>query len=232
MPSKNSLSDKEIDVLKFISKTHRDLHEKRIKRELQVVITSLTFYAACVAFKINSKFPLGEAFSIISIFTFIIIAIYVFLYMEGSGQSNNINQKVAEEAENRLSELLDSCLYNRDSIIKEVKDKNPRWSYKATDCIAELLRVNLKLEIIHSTTKRGQWIITISKILGIELETKEEKDDHPSANRWLWQASIVILGAFIANILIDYCWGTFSDIFLIFLIILARGAGKRSASRL
>lgn len=105
------LSDSErIDVLKFISKTHRDIHENRIKRELQVVITTLSFYAACVVFLYNYRCIIdiknnyNYQFAICVAFT--IVAIYVYIYLKSSGKSNNFNQALSELSEEILSRSL------------------------------------------------------------------------------------------------------------------------------
>lgn len=220
MSDKSLRSDK-IDILKFLSKTHRDLHEKRIKRELHVVITSLTFYAACVAFKINTTIPDCSLFGFISCFAFTILAIYVFLYMESSGLSNNINQKVAEEAEKRLSGLSE-CLDDINIIKKEVMAENrfdKRCPYKTIKKIACLLGVEKEFESNYQDTIICRLLLNISKMLGIETKEKEKNGGHPSVNRWLWQASVVILGAFIANMLISYFWGILFDLLIILIIV-------------
>lgn len=148
MPNESSLTDSEkIDVLKFISKTNRKIHDGRIKRELQVVITTLSFYATALVLKLRfpEKIPKDLIFSIIVIGCFLVIAFGVYIYMWTSGKANNYNQKQAEVAEDKLKDLL-----------KEA-------------CINVVV-----------------------------------KPDHPCANRWLWQALIVLFGAIISGFLIVY----------------------------
>ena len=96
MPNESSLTDSEkIDVLKFISKTNRKIHDGRIKRELQVVITTLSFYATALVLKLRfpEKIPKDLIFSIIVIGCFLVIAFGVYIYMWTSGKANNYNQK-------------------------------------------------------------------------------------------------------------------------------------------
>ncbi len=148
MPNESSLNNSEkIDVLKFISKTNRKIHEGRIKRELHVVITTLSFYGVALALKLKfpEKLPKDQLFSIIVFGAFLGIAFGVYVYMWTSGKANNYNQKQSEVAEDQMKELL------RGSSINVVV--NP---------------------------------------------------DHPCANRWLWQALIVIFGAIISGFIIVY----------------------------
>ena len=56
MSNKTLLSNLEIEALKFISKTNRKIHDGRVNRELKVVFTTLSFYAASVAFKLRLNF--------------------------------------------------------------------------------------------------------------------------------------------------------------------------------
>jgi hypothetical protein len=232
MPNKTLTDSKKIDVLKFISKTHRKIHEGRIKRELHVVITALSFYAACVAFKLREGFSGGHPFSIFACVAFIIIGIYVFIYMESSGRSNNINQKIAHEAEILL------CLtyLNRELIIKEVEDNDSlenRLSFRAINVLANLLRVNLLGEPDNRDDNRWQKkaINAIIIFVGIDVNRGEYQ---PSRNRWLWQAIIVLLGAILSILIINY-WIIviiISCVILIWCFERTVGRGSRRASRL
>lgn len=166
MQSKTSLSDSEINVLKFISKTHRDIHEGRIKRELHVVITTLSFYAACVAFKLNKGFSGWQTFFVC--LAFIIVAICVYIYLKASGKSNNFNQGLSQVSENILLKSLEE---------------------PSTNNLSDLLK-----KLLEAYENPDKFIENHQK----------NKEGRPSANRWLWQEIIVISGAFISIVLIDY----------------------------
>jgi uncharacterized membrane protein YfcA len=44
-----------VQVLTFLSQTHRSIHNERIKRELKIVITTLSFYGAVAGLKLSGK---------------------------------------------------------------------------------------------------------------------------------------------------------------------------------
>src|SRR2546428_4701776 len=53
----------EQDALVFLSQTHRNLHERRIKRSFKIIVSTLTFFVLCVAakFAADTKLPTSEA---------------------------------------------------------------------------------------------------------------------------------------------------------------------------
>jgi hypothetical protein len=120
-----------INVLKFMSQTHRNIHEGRIKRELQVVITTLSFYGASLALKmkLSRPFPTDIIFTIVVWVAFIGIAVGVYIYMKTSGDANRYNQRQAEVSEEKLIEIL-----NGSGINIAVKADHPcanRWIWQA-----------------------------------------------------------------------------------------------------
>lgn len=169
--SKSERIDKErIDALKYISKNHRKIHEGRINRELKAVITTISFYAACVAIKLklsinninDVKFNYAASLAII------IIAIFVYIYLKASGKSNNFNQALAEDSEEIL--------------LKSLGESN----------------INNLSGLFEDLSKRLK-----DPVEFIKARQRINREYRPSANRWWWQAIIVISGAFIAIVLID-----------------------------
>ena len=102
------LTKKDIEHLKFISETNRTLHNQRVRHELQVVIASVTFYVASLGFKLAkpNMFPTSFWGKIWVLVGFFVLAWTVFLYMRGSANANERNQKAAMNAEDLIVDLL------------------------------------------------------------------------------------------------------------------------------
>lgn len=121
-----------LDALKHISTTNRQLHEARIRREFRLVITVLTFFAACVSAKFAGSIPtdgflfnrLFSIFDILIWFAFSFIAYLAWRYLKSSADANAANQARAEVAE----DVMQRCLEETGSIDipkyqKEIEDK-------------------------------------------------------------------------------------------------------------
>ncbi len=181
-----------IDILKSISRTNRKIHEGRIERELKFVITTLSFYAACVIIKYRLKDQINfdVIFDIIAWLAIIIIGFFVIKYLMSSKQSNYINQSRAEYSENILLELLNDP--DIDNSLKE---------HKINELINKLKQIgNAKNPPIDSKCCCQTFIEKLN-LLWKDVQTDE---GHPSKNRWLWQVIIVIFGAIISSTVIIY----------------------------
>jgi hypothetical protein len=122
-----------VEILKFLSKTHRSIHSERIKSELHVVITTLSFYAAAVSLKYTGilKPENISKYKYIIWVGFLSLAVAAFIYLWGSAAATKVNQKrLAERAENALIALL-----QRTGVINlEIPEKHParlRWVWEA-----------------------------------------------------------------------------------------------------
>jgi len=103
-----------VDGLKFLAQTHRSIHEERIKRELTVVITTLTFYLVSISLKWSSTIKLPVDHSVFRLCLwggFLLLAFFVFVYMWGSGRANDFNQTMAEVTEDTLMETLNLSVF-------------------------------------------------------------------------------------------------------------------------
>jgi len=135
---------------------------------LHVVITTLSFYAACVAFKLRFLKNNNVNFNYVACFAIIVIAFFVYKYLKASGESNEYNQGLSEEAEKIL--------------LKSLGESNIS---NLSDLVNDLLK---KLEDPDKF---------------IKAQKEKKRKGHPSYKRWLWQAIIVISGAFISIVLIN-----------------------------
>lgn len=99
-----------LEALKFISATHRSLHDQRRKAELQAFFTSATFYALIGAAKFTGKlqipdtnrgFFLGGAW-----FLLLAVALVSSLYLWGLHAANTVNRRFAERAEDQIIDSL------------------------------------------------------------------------------------------------------------------------------
>lgn len=121
-----------LNALIFISRTHRNIHSKRISQEFKLTVTILTFYMLSVKFVLSAPnyFDIRNCCleSLIWLI-FIFIAVIAFIYLKGSAEANNINQKIAENAENEImkslkNDSIDVNLYPHDYGAHPNKD---RW---------------------------------------------------------------------------------------------------------
>ncbi len=119
-----------LEILKHLSKIRRGLHDARIGRELRVVVVVVTFLVLSTAFRISGKTPdEGTLFSTrlsLSLFDIVLLvafwglAYYGYWYLKTSARANDINQGIAETAED-VMEL--NLINNESSNIKDLYTK-------------------------------------------------------------------------------------------------------------
>lgn len=109
-----------LGILKHLSTIHRSLHDARIGRELRVVVVVVTFLALSTAFRISLDVPdEGKLFypRLLSVSLFDILLLVAFWgliyygwwYLKTSARANNINQGIAETAEDVMElDLIDN----------------------------------------------------------------------------------------------------------------------------
>ena len=109
-----------LGILKHISTIHRSLHDARIGRELRVVVVVVTFLALSTAFRISLDVPdtgtlfyprslSVSLFDIALLVAFWGLFYYGYWYLKTSARANNINQGIAETAEDVMElDLIDN----------------------------------------------------------------------------------------------------------------------------
>lgn len=100
-----------LDALKFISETHRSLHDQRRKAELQAFFACATLYALIGAAKFAGKLQVQSAYQEIFLvgawLVLIIIAVVSILCLWGLHRANIVNQRFAEMAEDKICETFE-----------------------------------------------------------------------------------------------------------------------------
>ena len=103
---------------KFITQTHRNIHERRKVQEFKVVITTVTFHVAATAAILTGKLSLSKVCIVITCIAFALLAIAACLYFIPTGRANRINQKhIYQPAEDLILKSLGI----------EPPKKNPLW---------------------------------------------------------------------------------------------------------
>jgi len=126
----STLTREDIEDLKFLSKTHRELHEQRRKYEFQAVFTSLSFFALSVAGFLGDKVKLPDSPGIktgIQIM-FLLVAVACAALLKRLHVSNRKNLDIARNAENEIV----TALQGKGCHILE------EWA-KQSDCLSRLV---------------------------------------------------------------------------------------------
>ena len=104
-----------LEALTSLSQTHRSLHEERVKREFALVITMVTLYTAAIALRYSAadKLPLDNwIFRLGAVVYFGVLACAAGIYLHGSARANDYNQRIAENTEDKIVEILSSAGIN------------------------------------------------------------------------------------------------------------------------
>ena len=100
---------RQADGLKFIAAEHRTRQRNREKVELKALLTFLSFYVLCVgavyAKTISQSIEL--TFRIAVMIGFTLLAVFGSWYLYLLNRANNNDRDFAEDAENRLAELIE-----------------------------------------------------------------------------------------------------------------------------
>jgi hypothetical protein len=120
------------DALIFLSQTHRALHERRIQRSFRIVISTLTLLGICVAakFAADSNWPKDDM-----LFDFLVWVVFLGIWwlvlkdFSSSRDANNINQTIAQDAE--------------DLIIDDLKISKPKQNPRQKVWLWETMVVSL-----------------------------------------------------------------------------------------
>ena len=100
--------DKQFDALKFLSETHRLLHEKRQKYEWKIIFASLTFFVASVVAVYSQKIYLPEA-KLIKALIWVLFLSFAFVtacFLRSIHTANARNKSFAEDAERNIKAMV------------------------------------------------------------------------------------------------------------------------------
>jgi hypothetical protein len=108
-PSSLSQSER-IDVLRFISETHRKARAERRGVHSRTFFTTLTFFAALIAARFSDKVkPPDKHFALFCTVVWILVCVVAGLaaiHLLGLDAANRVNRKLAENAEGELMEMV------------------------------------------------------------------------------------------------------------------------------
>lgn len=123
-------ADQAMDLLKFLSHTHRSLHDQRRKYEVQAFLTTLTFFAIVGAAPFLDKVCLPSPslwFTIAVSLILVAVATISAKYLQEIHKSNQANKEVAESAENEVRQLLSSSQCPVDAPSQSSREKWGRF---------------------------------------------------------------------------------------------------------
>ena len=103
-------ADQTLDALKFISQTHRSLHDQRRKYEAQAFLMTLTLFAIVGAARFTGKVslpsPLPWCHCVPVLVGIWLIAYFSMSYLREIHVANQVNKELAQSAEAQISEIL------------------------------------------------------------------------------------------------------------------------------
>ena len=128
MNSNQITPNDKLDSLKFLSQTHRNLFENRIKRTWRYVLSTLTFYVLSVGAKFSTTkvdLPLNSClFKVLIWVIFLGLACFAAFSLWREGQADDFNRDLAEKAENEIIKIIENG--GKDSMLPdESKNKHP-----------------------------------------------------------------------------------------------------------
>ena len=98
--------DSALEALRHLAEANRVLHRQRIDREFSVVTATLAFYAGLVALTYTLS-PTPSPLFVVAVWLVTLgLAFVVFMYLDGSGRANDVNQTAAEWAEDTIAQLV------------------------------------------------------------------------------------------------------------------------------
>lgn len=126
-----------LDALKAVSDRHHASHERRASHELQVVITSLSFFAATVALRLSTSFETSSRVFLPCIIAAVLgLCITATTYLVSSARSNTYDLEKAKAADHEIIEYLNQdCCPAIKSCLKASGTKRPspsrnRWLWQ------------------------------------------------------------------------------------------------------
>lgn len=110
-----TLQDKEVvDCLKFLSQTHRSLHDQRRKCDFEVLIATISFYVIAVAGRFSGKItiPTSEKFVALVWIACVGLSVVASAFLWRLHTANRKNMKLAMSAEDALINILSKIEVN------------------------------------------------------------------------------------------------------------------------
>lgn len=99
-----------LDALKFLSETHRRLHEQRRRPEIQVFFTTLTLFALIAPANLHKDVVLPTKHTgifLVLLWVFIVLAAsFSMVYLMGLHKANQVNKNFAQNAEDGIRQKL------------------------------------------------------------------------------------------------------------------------------
>ena len=98
----------DLELLRFLSSTHRSLHDQRRKVEFQVLFTTLTFYIAVSGAVLTGQvtLPSSACFKFLVGLAFFVVAWISSIYLWLIHSANQTNITIAEKAEDAIASVL------------------------------------------------------------------------------------------------------------------------------
>ncbi len=99
--------NEQFEALRFLSETHRSLHEKRQKYEWKIIFTTLTFFVASTAAVFSQKvcLPDGAYVSTLIWILFLSFAIVAVCFLYSVHKANARNKFFAEQVEDQVTAI-------------------------------------------------------------------------------------------------------------------------------
>jgi len=119
-----------LEQLRFLSKTHRMLHEQRRRIEQRVLLTTLSLYVLS-AFAVL-KGDIDEIKTALKLglwAAFLILALIAAAYLRSIHRANRINLSIAEAAEGDIATMVDSEAVNQVVEDSSKARVHPFWSW-------------------------------------------------------------------------------------------------------
>lgn len=101
--------DKKIEILRFISETHRKAREERRGAHAKAFFTTLTFFAALAAARYLNDFKAVPTSLTFTIFVWVALALVGALavtHLFGLEAASRVNRELAQRAENELMKIV------------------------------------------------------------------------------------------------------------------------------
>jgi hypothetical protein len=99
-----------LDALRFISETHREARSQRRTTQLQVFLTTTSFYALIGAGKFTGKMQMPQThrtYFIVGAWLLVVgVAAISSVYFLGMNAQNRVNRKLAENAEGQIMRMV------------------------------------------------------------------------------------------------------------------------------
>jgi len=126
------MEDKDkLENLRFLSESHRNLHQQRRIIELRVLLTTLSLYALAAFAVLKGEFKQVPSTSILVAIClcFFVVGCLASAYLKRIHYANRINISLAEAAEKGMTKLLDLEELNDNFVTAQNKRSHPMLAW-------------------------------------------------------------------------------------------------------